>query len=152
MSATTVEGPRATSTDAERVPAIMLIDDNPCDIELTKLGFQLHGPRAEFRVATDGVSAIDQLRQVIAGDDVPRPDLILLDLNMPVVRGDEVLRFIKGEPTLRSIPTVVLTSSSSPSEHASFSALGADAFLVKPMIMRELLEMMHRLAPMLRGM
>ncbi|MBU4230912.1 MAG: response regulator, partial [Proteobacteria bacterium] len=91
---------------------ILMVEDNPDDVDLTKealldakLTFDLH-------VVEDGVAAMEFLRQEGSYREAPRPDLILLDLNLPKKDGREVLAEIKGDEDLRRIPVVVLTTSS----------------------------------------
>lgn len=113
-------------------PAIVLVvDDNPADVELVQDAFRDLGIRADVRVAGNGRTALDLL-QHIAATRGPRPAGVLLDLNMPGVHGRDVLAFIKADPYLAVMPTFILTSSASPRDRDECLAMGADAYLIKP--------------------
>ena len=90
---------------------ILLVEDNPGDVRLTKEAFKEAKVKNNLHVAWDGVEAMDFLRHNGNFSDAPRPDLILLDLNMPRKNGREVLAEIKKDPELMRIPVVVLTMS-----------------------------------------
>jgi CheY-like chemotaxis protein len=113
---------------------ILLVEDNPLDIELMLAALQEHGLTNEIVVARDGVEALDYLyrRNQYAGRPVGHPLLILLDLKMPRVDGLEVLRQIKQDPDLRVIPIVMLTSSREEQDIVESYNLGANAYVVKP--------------------
>lgn len=93
------------TTTAAAKPTIFLVEDNRGDIRLIQEAFKQSQFQPQVVVARDGVAAMDYLRQA------PRPDLILLDLNLPKKDGREVLAEIKTDPHLRSIPVIVLTTS-----------------------------------------
>jgi len=95
---------------------------------LRELGFPV-----ELHVATDGLTALCFLRREGAYAHAPRPDLIVLDLNLPVHDGLEVLTVVKQEPQLRLIPAVILTTSSEPTDIRASYGLGASAYLQKPL-------------------
>jgi len=118
--------------DHEREVEILLVEDNPGDIKLTRKAFESAALRNELHVVTDGVEAIDFLRQRGAHADAVRPDLILLDLNLPRLNGDEVLEDIKGDDALRRIPVVILTSSEAEGDIIETYDLHANAYLTKP--------------------
>jgi len=113
---------------------ILLVEDNPLDIELMLAALQEHGLTNEIVVARDGVEALDYLyrRNQYAGRPAGHPLLILLDLKMPRVDGLEVLRQIKQDPDLRVIPIVMLTSSREEQDIVESYNLGANAYVVKP--------------------
>src|SRR5437763_1729118 len=100
------------------MPTILLVDDNPGDLELTQIAFEQAGVKAAFQTATNGAVALNLLRGMVEKPGTARPDLILLDLNMPKVSGFEVLSYVKGQAQLKSIPTVILTTSNSPHDRA----------------------------------
>ncbi|MHA2295425.1 MAG: response regulator [Candidatus Hodarchaeales archaeon] len=111
---------------------ILLVEDNPGDVRLTqealnesKLGNDLH-------VVKDGVEALAFLRREGVYSDVPRPDLILLDLNLPKKDGREVLEVIKEDDNLRSIPVVVLTASKAEEDVLKTYNLHANCYITKP--------------------
>jgi two-component system, chemotaxis family, response regulator Rcp1 len=90
---------------------ILLVEDSPGDIRLTQEAFRSSSLPIQLHVAHDGVEAMTFLRREGAKFDAPRPDLILLDLNLPRMDGREVLTLIKQDEHLKSIPTVILTTS-----------------------------------------
>jgi CheY-like chemotaxis protein len=140
---------QAETPNPLHIPSVLIIEDNPGDVELTMLAFQTRGLTADFRVAINGSKAIEYLQLVRSATTPWRPDLILLDLGLPVVTGRDVLAFIKGHVELADIPTVVLTASKAELDWERCSTLGADAFLTKPMTLQELLNMMKEIEPML---
>ncbi|WP_019917562.1 response regulator [Methyloversatilis discipulorum] len=109
---------------------ILLVEDNPVDIDLTCRAFarsQLHNP---ISIARDGEEAIRLIDRWDAGETPP--SLILLDINLPRVNGIEVLRHLKAHPKYRRIPVVVLSSSSEDRDLHDAYALGVNSFIVKP--------------------
>ncbi|RQG91625.1 response regulator [Natrarchaeobius halalkaliphilus] len=121
----------AGSTQPERAQ-ILLVEDNPGDVRLTEEAFKRGRIDNDLHVASDGNEALDFLSQRGSYADVPRPDLILLDLNLPRTDGEEVLKELKDDPTLRSIPVIVLTSSRAEEDIARSYELHANAYLTKP--------------------
>jgi two-component system, chemotaxis family, response regulator Rcp1 len=111
---------------------VLLVDDSPGDIRLTREAFRDANSSLVLSVATDGVEAMAFLRR--EGDYVaaPRPDFILLDLNLPRMDGREVLEQIKKDDGLRTIPTVILTTSDSEVDILRSYELNANAYLRKP--------------------
>jgi chemotaxis family two-component system response regulator Rcp1 len=111
---------------------IMLVEDNPADVRLTQEALRNGKVIHELLVATDGVQALAFLRNEDPYTDVPRPDLIFLDLNLPRKNGHEVLVEIKSDPALMSIPVIILTTSQSDEDIlASYDAY-ANGYIVKP--------------------
>lgn len=108
--------------------AILLIEDNPDDVELTLRAFRRNGLRADIQVARDGVEAEDAL---FAGDADP-PALVLLDLKLPRLHGLEVLRALREHPQTSTIPVVVLTSSVEEEDLGAAYRLGANSYIRKP--------------------
>jgi CheY-like chemotaxis protein len=108
---------------------ILLAEDNPGDVLLFQEALRGRNLRFELAVAKDGQQANAMVRDVAAGG--PRPHLIVLDVNLPRLNGDEVLRQIRLEPGLTGIPVVMLTSSSSPLDRAAADGLGASLYLQK---------------------
>lgn len=106
---------------------VLLVDDDPDDVELTRLMLGQARLTLDVSFAPGGREALSRLQGGGA------PDLILLDLNMPVMGGDEVLRALKESPALSRIPVVVFTTSSNPEDESRARALGAAGFLSKPM-------------------
>jgi len=109
---------------------ILLVEDNLADVRLTQEAFKDARVPNRLHVARDGVEALGMLRD--ATGTVPRPDLILLDLNLPRKDGREVLQDIKQDEALRHIPVVVLSTSHSEHDIARSYRLGANAFVTKP--------------------
>lgn len=111
---------------------ILLVEDNPGDVRLTKEAFKEAKVKNNLHVAWDGVEAMDFLRHNGNFSDAPRPDLILLDLNMPRKNGREVLAEIKKDPELMRIPVVVLTMSHAEEDILKSYDLHANCYISKP--------------------
>ncbi|NJN45669.1 MAG: response regulator [Candidatus Competibacteraceae bacterium] len=114
---------------------ILLIEDNPGDVLLTREGLEEAKVRNNLYVVRDGVEALDFLRRQGEYAQAERPDLILLDLNLPLKDGREVLQEIKHDPHLRSIPVVVLTTSESDEDILRSYELHANCYITKPIDM-----------------
>jgi CheY-like chemotaxis protein len=116
------------------VPAILIAEDNPNDVELTIEALSQHNLANRVTVAHDGVEALQYLRR--EGDFSERepgdPAVVLLDIKMPRKDGLEVLREIRGDPALRRIPVVILTSSREEQDLITSYDLGVNAYVVKP--------------------
>lgn len=123
-------------TDLKR---ILLVEDNPNDVELTLAAFEEHRLANEVVVAHDGEEALDYLfRRGAHAERLPgNPAVVLLDLKMPKVNGLEVLEAVREEPSLRSLPIVVLTSSREEPDLERCYALGVNAYVVKPVDFRD---------------
>jgi two-component system, chemotaxis family, response regulator Rcp1 len=115
-----------------RAIEILLVEDNPGDVELTTKSLRTVKIRNSLHVVRDGIEAMAFLRQEGPFADAPRPDLVLLDLNLPTMDGREVLAAVKGNESLRSIPVVVLTSSEAETDIARSYNLGANCYVTKP--------------------
>jgi len=111
---------------------ILLVEDNPGDIRLTREAFSEAKLRNTLHVCQDGEAALAFLRNQPPYSQAPRPDLILLDLNLPRVDGREVLREIKADPNLKRIPVVVLTTSSADEDVLKVYELAANCYITKP--------------------
>ena len=113
---------------------ILLVEDNLQDVDLTLAALGEHNLANEVVVARDGAEALDYLRArgAFAGHENGLPALMLLDIKMPKVNGLEVLRQIKADPALKNVPVVMLTSSREEPDLAESYALGANAYVVKP--------------------
>jgi chemotaxis family two-component system response regulator Rcp1 len=111
---------------------ILLVEDNPGDVRLTLEALRGAKVANELHVVGDGESALDFLHQRGDHTNAPRPDIILLDLNLPRLEGREVLAEIKSVPALATIPTIVLTSSSAEADIQESYALHANCFISKP--------------------
>ena len=124
------------------IRTILLAEDSANDIELTVAAFQANRLANEVVVTRDGAQTLDYLYRRNAYADRPggHPALILLDLKMPKVDGLEVLRIVKSDPKLRSIPIVVLTSSRQEQDVVRSYDLGVNAYVVKPVDFREFVD------------
>jgi CheY-like chemotaxis protein len=111
---------------------VLLVEDDQADILLTKEAFDLNKVRNRLNVVNDGEQAIAYLRREGDYRDAIRPDLILLDLNLPRMSGREVLREIKDDPALRTIPVVILTTSEAEEDILHSYRLHANAYVSKP--------------------
>ena len=111
---------------------VLLVEDSPGDVRLTQEAFRDADMSIHLHVAADGVEAMAFLRREGAHADAPRPDLILLDLNLPRMDGREVLAQIKGDGNLKTIPTVILTTSESEADIIRSYQLQANCYLSKP--------------------
>lgn len=121
--------------------AILLVEDNPGDIRLTQEAFRENRISNNLHVVTDGVEALDFLHKRGEYSDAPRPDLILLDLNLPRKNGVEFMRELHEEaPDLARIPIIVLTSSKSTEDIVKSYDLRANAYLTKPVDPEEFIQ------------
>jgi CheY-like chemotaxis protein len=111
---------------------VLLVDDSPGDVRLTREALYEANPAIELHVAWDGVEAMAFLQRTAPNEKAPRPDLILLDLNLPKMDGREVLARVKTDDSLKTIPTVILTTSEAPADILRSYQLQANSYLSKP--------------------
>lgn len=111
---------------------VLLVEDSPGDVRLTLEAFKDAKVSINLHVASDGTEAMAFLKREGEQSNVPRPDLILLDLNLPKKDGREVLEEIKESPTLKSIPVVILTTSASEVDILRSYQLHANCYITKP--------------------
>ena len=111
---------------------VLLVEDSPGDVRLTQEAFHAANTSVHLHVASDGVAAMAFLRPEGAHVHAPRPDLILLDLNLPKMDGREVLARIKADDSLKMIPTVILTTSVAEADIVKSYQLQANCYLSKP--------------------
>jgi len=111
---------------------ILLVEDNPSDVYLTEEALRSMGVTSRLHVAGDGVEAMAFLRREGMHAEAPRPDLVLLDLNLPLKDGRRVLAEVKEDEALRRIPIIVLTTSNAPSDVVKCYDLHANCYIVKP--------------------
>ena len=116
----------------------------PGDVLMTREAFEEHKVRNKLHVVTDGVEALAFLRQEGEYADVPRPDLVLLDLNLPRKDGREVLAEIKADPQLRRTPVVVLTTSEAEEDVLRSYDLHANAYVTKPVDFERFIDVVRR--------
>jgi len=121
-----------------------MVEDSEEDIELTLRGFERAKLQNRIWTVRDGVQALAFLRREAPYQDAPRPDLILLDLNLPKLDGREVLARMREDPRLRELPVVVLTASDSEQERSTVRA--ADAFMTKPVDFQQLANLVRMIA------
>lgn len=123
--------------------AILLVEDNEDDVFLMKRALKAAGVLNPLLVVEDGQEAIDYLSGAGKFNDrtiYPVPAMVLLDLKLPIIKGLEVLAWIRKQPELRGVVVVVLTSSSEPSDLSESYRLGANSYIVKPPTSVQLLE------------
>lgn len=120
---------------------ILLIEDNPADVELTRQCFRESRIPNEVHAAHNADAAFAFLGQAGPFANAPRPDLVLLDLNLPGVDGREILGTIKGDPELQMIPVVVLTTSDADADVREAYRLQANSYLRKPVDLDEFIEL-----------
>jgi two-component system, chemotaxis family, response regulator Rcp1 len=122
----------STSGGGVRQATILLVEDNPADARLTLEALREGGVHSELYHAPDGVEALAFLQRQGSHAAAPRPDLILLDLNMPRKGGREVLAELKENPDFRNIPVVVLTSSTAEQDIRDVYSLNGNCYIKKP--------------------
>jgi CheY-like chemotaxis protein len=118
--------------EGQREIEVLLVEDDPGDVLMTREAFDTY-LRNRLDVVDDGAAALAYLRNEPPYADVPRPDLILLDLDLPRRNGREVLQDIKADPELRRIPVIVLTTSQADEDVLRRYQLHADAYVTKPL-------------------
>jgi CheY-like chemotaxis protein len=124
---------------------ILMVEDNPGDVRLTQEAFREAKVRNNIHIATDGVEALAFLRRQGRYANVPRPDVILLDLNLPKKDGREVLAEIKADPNLLRIPVVVLTSSEAEEDVLKAYNLHANAYITKPVGLEQFMAVVRQI-------
>ena len=129
--------------ESARPVEILLVEDNPGDVDLTLEALEEARVRNTVEVVEDGVEALRYLRKEGRFADVRRPDLILLDLNLPKKDGRQVLDEIKEDPSLRRIPVVVLTTSDSEKDVLDSYERHAAAYIVKPVNFEQFAEVVR---------
>ena len=120
------------STSTGRAAEVLLVEDSPGDVRLTREALKEGKVRNNLSVVNDGVEAMAFLRREGQYADAPRPDIVLLDLNMPRKDGREVLAEMKGDENLKRIPVVVLTTSEAEQDILKTYDLHANCYLTKP--------------------
>ena len=128
-----------------RAVEILLVEDSKADAVLTREALLDARVNNELSVVTGGEDALSFLKQEGDYAGAPRPDIILLDLNLPGMSGREVLQWIKNQPELKRIPVIVLTASHDPDDVKAVYELNANCYLVKPINMTEFLNIIRAL-------
>jgi CheY-like chemotaxis protein len=124
---------------------VLLVEDDPGDVYLIREAFAHNKVHNALHVVSDGVAALDFLRRRGAYPEAPRPDLVLLDLNLPLRDGREILAEIKADEDLRTIPIVVLTTSEADEDIARSYDLGANAYVTKPVDFDRFIEVVRKI-------
>lgn len=119
---------------------ILLVEDNPGDVRLTKEALKEGKVSNNLHVTMDGMEALAFLRKEGEFSDVPTPDLILLDLNLPKKDGREVLADIKEDPALKRIPVVILTTSTAEEDIFKTYNLHANCYITKPVDLEQFIK------------
>ncbi len=122
---------------------ILLIEDSPVDIRMTKEAFKDYRVANNLHTVTDGQAGMDYLYQRGEYVTAPRPDLILLDLNLPKKHGREILNEVKADPDLRSIPVVIVTTSDLDEDVMGAYCHNANAYITKPIEFDDFVTMMR---------
>lgn len=125
---------------------VLLVEDNPGDVRLVREAFEESASDSRLQVVTDGTAALSFLRQQGEHADAPQPDLVLLDLNLPRTSGEELLAALAGDPVLRRIPVVVLTSSDAREDVRSAYDRQANAYLMKPVDPEAFMQLIEQVA------
>lgn len=124
---------------------VLLVEDDPGDVLMTREAFEEHKVANRLSVVSDGVSAMAFLRREGEHADAPRPDLVLLDLNLPRMDGREVLAAVKADEELRHIPVVVLTTSEAEEDVLRSYSLHANAYVTKPVDFERFIEVVRQI-------
>jgi CheY-like chemotaxis protein len=124
---------------------VLLVEDDPGDVMLVRESFDDHQAGNRLTVVSDGVEAMALLRRQGRHADAARPDLVILDLNLPRMNGSEVLAAIKRDPYLKTIPVVVLTTSQAADDVARSYRLHANAYITKPVDFERFREIVHQI-------
>lgn len=111
---------------------VLLVEDNPDDVTIVRRAMRKSDLKCDLYVASDGEEALDMLARKGEFEDTPRPDLILLDINLPKIKGLEVLAKIKQDDQLKRIPVIVLTISEREEDMARAYDSGAASYMTKP--------------------
>lgn len=131
-----MKAPRGAEASIE----VLLVEDSPGDVRLTREAFREANGAIQLHVASDGIEALAFLKREGAHVDAPRPHFILLDLNLPRMDGREVLETIKKDDNLKTIPTIILTTSDAEADVLRSYELQANCYLTKPVHLDEFQE------------
>ena len=134
-----------TQFEGERPVEVLLVEDDPGDVMMTREAFQDYKLQNQLHVVSDGAEAMAFLRQEGDYAGRPRPDLVLLDLNLPRMDGRQVLEAIKSDSELASIPVVVLTTSENEDDVLRSYSLHANAYVTKPVDFARFIEVIRQI-------
>jgi len=132
----------------------LYVEDNPDDVFFVRHAFRKAAPQIQLLAVSDGKAAQDYLLGAVPFQDRsthPLPELVLMDLKLPMMTGLEVLEWMKGQPGLRDIPVFILSSSSEKPDVERAGSLGANGYFTKPGSMKALMEIVQRLLDFLSG-
>ena len=124
---------------------VLLIEDDPEDVDLTQEALERSKVMVKLNVVNDGEEALAYLRREGQYQELPHPDLIWLDLNLPGMSGQEILREIRSDDSIKHIPIVVLTTSDADEDILKSYQLGANCYVQKPIGIREFQQMLSAL-------
>ena len=125
-----------------RPARILLVEDSVADAKLFAIALDEAGSTSDVMRAEDGDDALRKLTAIVQGD-IPRPDVVVLDINLPRVNGIDVLRRIKGDPELRTMPVVVFSTSRADVDIAAAYACGASSYVVKPVDLHRFMDVVR---------
>jgi CheY-like chemotaxis protein len=131
--------------EGQREIEVLLVEDDPGDVLMTREAFQDYKVHNQLHVVNDGEQAMAFLRQEGEYAGRPRPDLVLLDLNLPRMDGRQVLQAIKSDPDLSSIPVVVLTTSEAEDDVLRSYSLHANAYVTKPVDFERFIDVVRQI-------
>ena len=134
---------------AKTTPSVLLVEDEPNDILLTRRAFKKAQLQCDLQIVSDGDSAVDYLagqNQFADRNKHPLPTLMLLDLKLPRRSGHEILEWVRNQPGLKRLPVVVLTSSKESDDLRKAYDLGANSYLLKPVDFDEFLSVVHQVS------
>jgi CheY-like chemotaxis protein len=131
--------------EGQREIEVLLVEDDPGDVLMTREAFQDYKVHNQLHVVNDGEQAMAFLRQEGEYAGRPRPDLVLLDLNLPRMDGRQVLHAIKSDPELSSIPVVVLTTSEAEDDVLRSYSLHANAYVTKPVDFERFIDVVRQI-------
>jgi CheY-like chemotaxis protein len=134
-----------TLSQPARQIEVLLVEDDPGDVLMTKEAFEDYKVANHLHIVQDGVDAMAFLRREGDFEDAPRPDLVLLDLNLPRMDGREVLEAIKSDAELASIPVVVLTTSEAEEDVLRSYSLHANAYVTKPVDFERFIDVVRQI-------
>ncbi|WP_126443918.1 response regulator [Sulfuricystis multivorans] len=135
-----------STTEALDVAQFLLVEDNPGDVRLTREALKESKLKNNLSVVGDGVEALAFLRRQPPYENAPRPDVILLDLNLPRKSGREVLAEIKTDPDLRRIPVVVITSSEAEQDVIASYDLHVNCYVTKPVDLDQFIKVVRSIS------
>jgi CheY-like chemotaxis protein len=134
-----------TLSQPARQIEVLLVEDDPGDVLMTREAFEDYKVTNRLHVVHDGADAMAFLRREGEYASAPRPDLVLLDLNLPRMDGREVLQAIKSDPALASIPVVVLTTSEAEEDVLRSYSLHANAYVTKPVDFERFIDVVRQI-------